>query len=241
MESNTLIRWFEDLTSDDVNEVGGKNASLGEMIQSLKAGQVRVPDGFATTADAYWKFVYQGDLKQKLQEQLEQLEAGRRSLAEVGPAVRKLFLRTDFPEAVETAIRQAYQDLSQRYGRDELDVAVRSSATAEDLPEASFAGQQETFLNVQGEDDLLEACRRCYASLFTNRAISYRQEKALTTCRWPCRWGCSAWCGLTGQRRGDVFYRYGNGLSRCGHYQCRLGAGGNRGAGQRYPRPVHGI
>ena len=177
MESNTLIRWFEDLTSDDVNEVGGKNASLGEMIQSLKAGQVRVPDGFATTADAYWKFVYQGDLKQKLQEQLEQLEAGRRSLAEVGPAVRKLFLRTDFPEAVETAIRQAYQDLSQRYGRDELDVAVRSSATAEDLPEASFAGQQETFLNVQGEDDLLEACRRCYASLFTNRAISYRQEK----------------------------------------------------------------
>jgi len=177
MESNTLIRWFEDLTSDDVNEVGSKNASLGEMIQSLKAGQVRVPDGFATTADAYWKFVYQGDLKQKLQEQLEQLEAGRRSLAEVGPAVRKLFLRTDFPEAVETAIRQAYQDLSQRYGRDELDVAVRSSATAEDLPEASFAGQQETFLNVQGEDDLLEACRRCYASLFTNRAISYRQEK----------------------------------------------------------------
>lgn len=177
MESNTLIRWFEDLTSNDVEEVGGKNASLGEMIQSLKAEQVKVPDGFATTAEAYWKFLYQDNLKEEVQEQLDQLEAGKRPLGEVGPAIRKLFLKTAFPEAVATSIREAYRDLSQRYDQENLDVAVRSSATAEDLPEASFAGQQETFLNIQGEDDLLDACRRCYASLFTNRAISYREEK----------------------------------------------------------------
>jgi len=177
MKSNTFIRWFEDLTSEDVNEVGGKNASLGEMIQSLKEENVRVPDGFATTAEAYWKFLQKGDLKDEIRDLLNDLEADKRPLSEVGPAIRKLFLRTEFPEAVDQSIRQAYRDLSQRYDRDELDVAVRSSATAEDLPEASFAGQQETFLNIQGEEDLLDACRRCYASLFTNRAISYREEK----------------------------------------------------------------
>jgi pyruvate,water dikinase len=177
MESNTFVRWFEDLTSNDVEEVGGKNASLGEMIQSLKEEGVRVPDGFATTADAYWKFLQNGDLKDEIRDHLDALESGERPLSEVGPAIRKLFLRTEFPEEVNQAIRQAYRDLSQRYDQDELDVAVRSSATAEDLPEASFAGQQETFLNIQGEEDLLDACRRCYASLFTNRAISYREEK----------------------------------------------------------------
>lgn len=177
MESNRFIRWFEDLTSQDVELVGGKNASLGEMIQSLKEEGVRVPDGFATTAEAYWKFLQAGDLKDQIRDRLQELESGDRPLSEVGPAIRKLFLRTDFPEDLEQAIRQAYRDLGQRYDRDDLDVAVRSSATAEDLPEASFAGQQETFLNIQGEADLLDACRRCYASLFTNRAISYREEK----------------------------------------------------------------
>jgi len=177
MESNTFVRWFEDLISDDASEVGGKNASLGEMIQSLKEEGVRVPDGFATTAAAYWKFLQTGDLKDQIRDRLQELESGDRPLAAIGPAIRKLFLRTAFPESVEQAIRQAYRDLSQRYDRDELDVAVRSSATAEDLPDASFAGQQETFLNIQGEDDLLDACRRCFASLFTNRAISYREEQ----------------------------------------------------------------
>ncbi len=180
MNSNTLIRWFDDLTSQDVEEVGGKNASLGEMIQSLKSEGVRVPDGFATTAEAYWKFMQQGNLKEQIREQLESMESGNRPLSEVGPAIRKLFLRTEFPGAVEQAIREVYRGLSQRYDQDELDVAVRSSATAEDLPEASFAGQQETFLNIQGEEDLLDACRRCYASLFTNRAISYREEKGFS-------------------------------------------------------------
>lgn len=172
-----FIRWFETLTSDDIDQVGGKNASLGEMIQSLKEEDVRVPDGFATTAEAYWSFLQQGDLKDAIGDRLQQLQSGKKSLAEVGPAIRKLFLNTEFPETVEQAIRDAYRELSQRYSRDELDVAVRSSATAEDLPKASFAGQQETFLNVQGEAELLDACRRCYASLFTNRAMSYRTEK----------------------------------------------------------------
>lgn len=134
MNSNTLVRWFEDLTSQDVEDVGGKNASLGEMIQALKSEGVRVPNGFATTADAYWQFLQQGNLKDEIRDHLAALEAGKRPLAEVGPAIRKLFLRQEFPEPVEKAIREAYRDLSQRYDQDDLDVAVRSSATAEDLP-----------------------------------------------------------------------------------------------------------
>lgn len=178
MKSETaFVRWFEDLTNQDVDSVGGKNASLGELIGSLKAQGVRVPDGFATTAGAYWQYVQSDDLKHKIQHHLEQLKAGKESLAEAGKAIRKAFLNTPFPEEIATAIRQAYSQLSQRYGKDEVDVAVRSSATAEDLPDASFAGQQETFLNISGDKDLLQACRECYASLFTNRAISYREEK----------------------------------------------------------------
>lgn len=172
-----FVRWFETLTSNDVAEVGGKNASLGEMIQSLKEEGVRVPDGFATTADAYWMFLKEGNLKDAVGDRLQELESGKRPLSEIGPSIRKLFLRAEFPDNLEQEIRDAYQELSQRYNRDELDVAVRSSATAEDLPDASFAGQQETFLNIQGENELLDACRHCYASLFTNRAISYREEQ----------------------------------------------------------------
>jgi pyruvate,water dikinase len=177
MENITFVRWLDDLTSNDVEVVGGKNASLGEMIQSLKAEGIRVPDGFATTAAAYWQFLQTGDLQAQIRDRLNELESGQQPLSEIGPAIRKLFLQTDFPAAVAEAICKAYRDLSQRYDLDDLDVAVRSSATAEDLPEASFAGQQETFLNIQGENDLLDACRRCFASLFTNRAISYREEK----------------------------------------------------------------
>lgn len=171
------IRWFEDLTSEDVEIVGGKNASLGEMIRTLKDKDVRVPDGFATTAEAYWEFIEANDLKETLQSHLDDLNRGQKSLAEAGQAIRRAIQRATFPDAIAQEIRQAYQKLSQRYDTSEVDTAVRSSATAEDLPEASFAGQQETFLNVAGEAELLEACRQCYASLFTNRAIGYRQEK----------------------------------------------------------------
>jgi pyruvate,water dikinase len=174
---DAYVRWFDELGMNNVDEVGGKNASLGEMIRSLKEEKVRVPDGFATTSQAYWQFLEASDLQAQIKTHLDHLAHGKKSLAQVGKTIRRLFLQTPFPEALSEAIRTSYRELSQRCGVDEVDVAVRSSATAEDLPDASFAGQQETFLNISGEKELLDACRRCYASLFTNRAISYRQEK----------------------------------------------------------------
>jgi pyruvate, water dikinase len=173
----TYVRWFNKLSAQDIGLVGGKNASLGEMIRTLRAEGIQVPDGFATTADAYRAFLQANDLLPKIRTRLQDWQEGRASLAQLGKSLRRLFQQAEFPEDIAAAICQAYRDLSERYGVDEVDVAVRSSATAEDLPEASFAGQQETFLNITGEDALLEACRHCYASLFTDRAISYRQEK----------------------------------------------------------------
>jgi len=170
------VRWLDDLSNDDVAIVGGKNASLGEMIQSLQAEGVRVPGGFATTADAYRGFLKANDLDERLAEQLEKLSREEQSLEKTGKAIRQLIRGGEFPGPVAEAVRTAYRELCQRYESDEVAVAVRSSATAEDLPEASFAGQQETYLNITGEDDLLEACRKCYASLFTDRAIAYRQQ-----------------------------------------------------------------
>jgi pyruvate, water dikinase len=173
----TYVRWFEKLSARDVALVGGKNASLGELIRALGAEGIRVPDGFATTSEAYEAFLQANDLTPKIQASFEDLQSGRKSLEQVGRALRRLFYRAQFPDSIADAIRQAYRELSQRYQIEDVDVAVRSSATAEDLPEASFAGQQETFLNITGEDEVLEACRHCYASLFTDRAISYRQQK----------------------------------------------------------------
>ena len=161
----------------DVGRVGGKNASLGEMIRTFKNRGVRVPEGFATTADAYREYIRANDIAGKLRSKLEAFEQGRTSLAETGAAIRQLFLDGEFPESLAAPIRAAYRNLSGSTGQEQVAVAVRSSATAEDLPDASFAGQQETFLNVRGERALLDACRRCYASLFTDRAISYREAK----------------------------------------------------------------
>ncbi|WP_036479227.1 phosphoenolpyruvate synthase [Myxosarcina sp. GI1] len=174
---NAYTCWFAELTNQDVELVGGKNASLGEMIRSLKDEKVSVPDGFATTAKAYREFLQHNDLTEEIKSQIGDLEAGKQSLEETGKTIRRLFYQAEFPQEVDHAIRQSYQELSQRYDTEEVDIAARSSATAEDLPDASFAGQQETFLNVTGEAEVLEACRKCYASLFTNRAISYREEK----------------------------------------------------------------
>ncbi|MBE0476069.1 MAG: phosphoenolpyruvate synthase [Coriobacteriia bacterium] len=171
------IRWFEELTNEDVASVGGKNASLGEMIRSLRAERVSVPGGFATTAEAYWAFVEASGIRDRLEELLAALQREEVTLQEAGSRVRRLFRRGRFPEDIAEEIREAYAELSRRYGVEEADVAVRSSATAEDLPTASFAGQQETFLNVVGAEELLDACRRCYASLFTDRAIAYRREQ----------------------------------------------------------------
>jgi pyruvate,water dikinase len=176
-DNNIYIRWFEDLGSSDVPLVGGKNASLGEMVRSMGDAGIRVPGGFALTAEVYWKFLDFNGIRDRIAGQMEQYRAGSKSLAETGKAVRRLFRTARFPEDIAEAVRGAYRTLSGRYGTDRADVAVRSSATAEDLPEASFAGQQESFLNVSGEEELLDACRRCCASLFTDRAISYRKEK----------------------------------------------------------------
>jgi pyruvate,water dikinase len=170
------IRWFEELGMGDVGAVGGKNASLGEMIRNLTGAGIRVPDGFATTVDAYRRFLDGNGLAPQIEERLRALEAGETALESAGESIRALFLRSEFPEDISSALRQAYRELCDRHTTANLDVAVRSSATAEDLPGASFAGQQESFLNVVGEDALIESCRRCFASLFTDRAITYRRE-----------------------------------------------------------------
>jgi pyruvate,water dikinase len=171
------ILWFEQVGRGDVARVGGKNASLGEMVQTLSGEGVRVPPGFATTADAYWRFVDENVLRSRVTDFLTAFKTGTLSLAEAGFAIRSAFLHGEWPTETATAITKAYRELCKRVGKAEADVAVRSSATAEDLPEASFAGQQETFLNIRGERALLDACRRCYASLFTDRAIAYREAQ----------------------------------------------------------------
>jgi pyruvate,water dikinase len=171
------VVWFETLGRNDVPRVGGKNASLGEMVSHLASQGIRVPPGFATTADAYWRFLDANGLRQTIADSLAALKAGHAPLAEVGATIRHEFLRGTWPQDIADAIRDSYRELCRRTGRPDADVAVRSSATAEDLPDASFAGQQETFLNVRGAEALLNACRRCYASLFTDRAITYREAK----------------------------------------------------------------
>jgi pyruvate, water dikinase len=170
-------RLFEQVSLTDLPEFGGKNASLGEMISALAANGVRVPPGFATTAAAYRQFLRSNDLKPAIERLLGNYHEGRSTLRETGKAIRRLFLEAPFPPDISSEIAEQYAALANRSGRREPAVAVRSSATAEDLPTASFAGQQETFLNVRGEKELLDACRRCYASLFTDRAISYREAQ----------------------------------------------------------------
>jgi pyruvate,water dikinase len=161
----------------DIPLVGGKNASLGEMLQQLECKGVKVPNGFATSAYAYRYFIQAAGLEAKLRQIFADLNVDDvNNLRQTGKQARNLMLQTPFPEELQTAIAQAYEHLCQQYGPD-TDVAVRSSATAEDLPDASFAGQQETYLNVHGLPAVLEACHKCFASIFTDRAISYRQIK----------------------------------------------------------------
>lgn len=166
---------FNEVGIKDISLVGGKNASLGEMIQSLTPKGIRIPDGFVVTAHAFSKLFEKNNLSQIVYEKLDSIDTHNISqLAKVGREVRELIRTTGLPKEVSTDIRNAYTELCQLVGQDDVDVAVRSSATAEDLPEASFAGQQETFLNVRGTEAVLEACLNCFASLFTDRAISYR-------------------------------------------------------------------
>ncbi|MFJ5956426.1 phosphoenolpyruvate synthase [Paenarthrobacter sp. NPDC092416] len=171
------VRWFDDIGMGDVPDVGGKNASLGELSTALRSAGVRVPDGFATTSSAYRMFLASSGLEPVIKASLNDFRSGVSSLREAGHAIRESILAAEFPTGFMESVRQSYRRLCERAGQGQLAVAVRSSATAEDLPDASFAGQQETFLNISGERALIDACRRCYASLFTDRAISYREIK----------------------------------------------------------------
>jgi pyruvate,water dikinase len=183
--NSSYIYWFDELTIADVAKVGGKNASLGEMITAMSKSGVAVPTGFATSAQLFRDFLRQNDLDELIKQHLQSYIAGAKSLAITGKAIRKLISQGEFTATQQIEICSAYKELSKRISKehsqeeaqDNISVAVRSSATAEDLPEASFAGQQESYLNVIGEDNLLEACRQCFASLYTDRAIVYRQEQ----------------------------------------------------------------
>ncbi|WP_324028132.1 phosphoenolpyruvate synthase [Maribacter sp. BPC-D8] len=170
------IRHFNEININDVPTVGGKNASLGEMFQKLTSKGVQVPDGFATTSEAYWHFLQEVHIKNEIFDLLAKLDKKDFSnLKEIGESVRNTILATEIPEDIQESINEGYDALASKYKGD-ISLAVRSSATAEDLPTASFAGQQDTYLNVKGKKDLIDACKRCYASLFTNRAIKYRED-----------------------------------------------------------------
>ena len=173
---NSHIVWFSQLGMNDVEHVGGKNASLGEMISHLADAGVNVPDGFATTADAYREFLAHDNLADRINAALDALDVDDvDALVETGEKIRNWVIEHPFPPKFEDAIRDAFGDLAN--GNDDISVAVRSSATAEDLPDASFAGQQETFLNVRGLDNIMLAIKDVFASLFNDRAISYRVHK----------------------------------------------------------------
>jgi pyruvate,water dikinase len=175
-EVERFILGFEDIGIGDISLVGGKSASLGEMIRKLAARGVQVPGGFAITAHAYRHFVENAGIRGEMEKILHGLDT--RDVVDLqkrGKQIRELFLTASFPADLRQAILGAYGELCERYGGGKQEVAVRSSATAEDLADASFAGQQDTYLNVRGLG-ILDACRRCFASLFTDRAISYRTE-----------------------------------------------------------------
>ncbi|MBW4555843.1 MAG: phosphoenolpyruvate synthase [Trichormus sp. ATA11-4-KO1] len=176
-KERSLILWFDEVGIADIPLVGGKNASLGEMIQQLTPQGVNVPTGFATTAYAYRYFIQSAGLEEQLRELFADLDVEDvKNLKLRGKKARSLLMHTPFPGELRQAIVTAYESLCERYNAD-TDVAVRSSATAEDLPDASFAGQQESYLNVVGVEGVLAACHKCFASLFTDRAISYRHAK----------------------------------------------------------------
>jgi pyruvate,water dikinase len=209
MAITRFIRWFHDITIADVGVVGGKNASLGEMSRELIPQGIRIPNGFAVMADGYRHVLAVGGLAHRIPTILADLNTNDlTNLADRGRRVREAILATPLPSDLQQEIGEAYATLCAEYGS-ETDVAVRSSATAEDLPDASFAGQQESFLNIRGERALLDACQQCLASLFTDRAISYRVDKGfdhfavaliLARLATPCPWTSS---GRKTRRRGN--------------------------------------
>jgi len=172
------VTFYNELGIEDIQCVGGKNANLGEMISNLSSLGVKVPFGFAITSDAYWKFMEHDSLKIKIKNLLTNLNIQDvDSLHKKGKEIRELILSSPFPQEVRDDLEKGYEQLSNHYNTINVDVAVRSSATAEDLPDASFAGQQDTYLNIKGIEDVCSKVHECYASLFTDRAISYRQSR----------------------------------------------------------------
>ena len=177
MNGKPYLKWLQEVQLSDVSTVGGKNASLGEMIQHLSSLGVNVPGGFVVTVASYEAFIAHNELDQKIRDLMARLDVDDvENIRRIGLQVRTLVKNGKFPTAIEQEIVSRYLEMSRTYGQEATDVAVRSSATAEDLPDASFAGQQETYLNVRGPEDLLVAVRNCFASLFTDRAIVYRQS-----------------------------------------------------------------
>ncbi len=172
------IFWFNEIDIKDVSKVGGKNASLGEMYQNLTKQCVRIPNGFAISAEAYRYFLKATKIHDKIKEILKDFD--KKDLVAKGTLIRGTILNSEFPKDLKEEIISAYKKLSTESKKDNIDVAVRSSATAEDAPDASFAGQQESYLNIKGEKELLLACKRCMSSLFTDRSISYRLDKKIS-------------------------------------------------------------
>ncbi|MGR5065107.1 phosphoenolpyruvate synthase [Photobacterium sp. DNB22_13_2] len=180
MDSTTSapqIYWYSQLHAQDIALVGGKNASLGEMHSQLHQAGIRVPDGFATSAQLFRDFLHQNQLEHPINTLLDAMQNGTATLTEAGEEIRELINHGEFTDDQERHILDAYHQLGRQVGQEGLAVAVRSSATAEDLPEASFAGQQESYLNIRGDQHVLDACKQCFASLYTDRAIVYRQEQ----------------------------------------------------------------
>ena len=172
-----FIRHFSEIAITDIPSVGGKNASLGEMFNSLSEHKVRVPDGFAITADGYRHFIQHNNLHEQIAKAMDILDINDiQALTQTGAMIREQIMYADMPDDLIDEIQQAYQTLADKYDSKNPDVAVRSSATAEDLPTASFAGQQDTYLNIRGQRNLISTCRQVFASLFTDRAISYRHQ-----------------------------------------------------------------
>ncbi|HEY5476234.1 MAG TPA: PEP/pyruvate-binding domain-containing protein [Tepidiformaceae bacterium] len=172
-QPNQFVRWFSELTLSDLPLVGGKNASLGESTAALASRGVRLPDGFAITAEGYWHFLDANGLRAPIEARLQVLSRQPSGLIKAARAIRRIIETAPFPADLADNIRVGYRDLATRLGCADPPVAVRSSATAEDLPGASFAGQQESYLNIVGEEAVLAAVRRCFSSLFTERAMSY--------------------------------------------------------------------
>ena len=180
LKSKKNILWLKDLSLKDVPLVGGKNASLGEMYRNLSKEGINVPDGFALTTRIYWRFLKDNGIDEELKKLFKDLNAKDiKRLQQVGKKARQLILDAEFSWSLKASILKAYRNLEKKYGKN-IDVAVRSSGVVEDMPDASFAGQFESFLNIKGEAELLTAVKKCLASTFNDRVISYREEKGIS-------------------------------------------------------------